>query len=105
VATRPLARVAGLRRILHAAGVHPKGRMRVDRFPDFVAFLNAMPRTEVAARGLVDLDGHDRAADPRGLTARLLPADYREEPDGRRERMILQGGDHDKESRWAVRAG
>jgi hypothetical protein len=26
--------------------------MRVDRFPDFVAFLNAMPRTEVAAHGL-----------------------------------------------------
>lgn len=61
-------------------------------------------RPEVLPGGLVDLDGHDRAADPRGLTARLLPADYREEPGGRRERMILQGGDHDKESRWAVRA-
>jgi hypothetical protein len=62
VATRLAARVPGLRRLVHAASVHPKGRMRVDRHPDFVAFLNAMPRTEVAVHGLHHLHPGPRLA-------------------------------------------
>jgi Uncharacterized protein conserved in bacteria (DUF2334) len=45
-------RVPWLRDQLYLANVLPKGTMDVRRHPDFVSFLNAMPRTEVALHGL-----------------------------------------------------
>jgi hypothetical protein len=41
-----------LRDRMYLANVLPKGSMDVRRHPDFVAFLNAMPRTEIALHGL-----------------------------------------------------
>src|ERR1700730_1639556 len=45
-------RVPWLRDQLYLANVLPEGKMDVRRHPDFVSFLNAMPRTEVALHGL-----------------------------------------------------
>jgi hypothetical protein len=45
-------RVPWLRRELYLADVLPKGTMDLRHHPEFVAFLNAMPRTEVALHGL-----------------------------------------------------
>ncbi|MDE2250179.1 MAG: DUF2334 domain-containing protein [Gammaproteobacteria bacterium] len=47
-----LTRMPVLRERIHWAPVTPRGRFRVDRFPEFVAYLNAMPRTECAVHGL-----------------------------------------------------
>jgi hypothetical protein len=44
--------VPWLRDQLHLANVLPKGTMDIRYHPEFVAFLNAMPRTEVALHGL-----------------------------------------------------
>ena len=44
--------VPGLRDWMYLSKVLPKGTMDVRKHPDFVAFLNAMPRTEVALHGL-----------------------------------------------------
>jgi hypothetical protein len=44
--------VPWLRNQLYLADVLPKGTMDVRRHPEFVAFLNAMPRTEIALHGL-----------------------------------------------------
>jgi hypothetical protein len=41
-----------LRDRIYVADVFPKGTMDIRRHPDFVAFLNAMPRTEIALHGL-----------------------------------------------------
>jgi predicted deacetylase len=49
---RWLARIPVLRERLHWAPVHRKGHFRVDRFPAFVAYLNSLPRTEIALHGL-----------------------------------------------------
>src|SRR5712672_648775 len=47
-----LTRVPLLREHIHWAPLTPRGHFRVDRFPDFVAYLNALPRTECALHGL-----------------------------------------------------
>ena len=45
-------RVPLLRERIHWAPLAPKGTFRVDRFPEFVAYLNALPRTDCAVHGL-----------------------------------------------------
>jgi hypothetical protein len=45
-------RVPWLRNELYLADVLPKGTMDLRNHPEFVAFLNAMPRTEIALHGL-----------------------------------------------------
>ena len=45
-------RVPWLRNQVYLANVLPKGTMDVRRHPEFVSFLNAMPRTEIALHGL-----------------------------------------------------
>src|SRR5256885_2055821 len=47
-----LTRVPFLRERVHWAPLTPRGHFRVDRFPDFVAYLNALPRTDCALHGL-----------------------------------------------------
>lgn len=49
---RWLTRVPLLRARIHWAPLAPRGRFRIDRFPDFVAYLNALPRTDCAVHGL-----------------------------------------------------
>jgi Uncharacterized protein conserved in bacteria (DUF2334) len=58
-----LIRIPLLRGRIHWAPLAPKGRFRVDRFPEFVAYLNALPRTECALHGL-----HHAHAGPRMAT-------------------------------------
>ena len=41
-----------LRERIHWAPLAPRGHFRVDRFPEFVAYLNALPRTDCALHGL-----------------------------------------------------
>lgn len=41
-----------LRERIHWAPLAPRGRFRIDRFPDFVAYLNGLPRTDCAVHGL-----------------------------------------------------
>ena len=48
----PLRHIPWLRERVFLAPVLPKGRMDLRRHPDFVQFLNAMPRTELALHGL-----------------------------------------------------
>ena len=45
-------RVPLLRECIHWAPLAPRGRYRIDRFPHFVAYLNALPRTDCAVHGL-----------------------------------------------------
>jgi predicted deacetylase len=47
-----LTRVPLLRERIHWAPLTPRSHFRVDRFPAFVAYLNALPRTECALHGL-----------------------------------------------------
>lgn len=47
-----LTRIPLLRQHIHWAPPAPRGRFRIDRFPDFVAYLNALPRTDCAVHGL-----------------------------------------------------
>jgi hypothetical protein len=49
---RLLARVPLVRDRVHLAKVRPEGGMRIDRFPEFVRYLNGLPRAEVAVHGL-----------------------------------------------------
>lgn len=49
---RILARIPMLRDRMFLAPIHPAGTMRLDRHPEFVAFLRSMPRTEIALHGL-----------------------------------------------------
>jgi hypothetical protein len=49
---RWVTRVPLLRERVHWAPLTPPGHFRVDRFPDFVAYLNGLPRTECAVHGL-----------------------------------------------------
>lgn len=49
---RRLARLPGLGRRLYQAPRLPRGRMRLDRHPEFARYLAALPRTEVALHGL-----------------------------------------------------
>jgi hypothetical protein len=52
VAHRPWRHVPWLRDRVYLANVLPKGTMDLRNHPAFVAFLNAMPRTEIAIHGL-----------------------------------------------------
>jgi hypothetical protein len=52
VPTSRLCHVPWLRDRIYLAPILPKGSMDLRRYPDFVAFLNAMPRTELALHGL-----------------------------------------------------
>lgn len=53
VARRSLpTRVPFLNRYVYWTTLHPPGTMRVDRHPAFVAYLNTLPRAEVAMHGL-----------------------------------------------------
>jgi len=52
VAHRFWRHVPWLRKRLYLASVLPKGTMDIRNYPDFVAFLNGMPRTEIALHGL-----------------------------------------------------
>jgi predicted deacetylase len=47
-----LTRVPLLRERVHWAPLAPRGRFRIDRFPDFVRYLNGLPRTDCAVHGL-----------------------------------------------------
>jgi hypothetical protein len=47
-----LSRVPVLANRIYHVDLHPPGRFRIDRFPDFVAYLNRLPRTDVAIHGL-----------------------------------------------------
>src|SRR5438309_1940948 len=47
-----LTRIPLLRERIHWAPLTPRGHFRVDRFPEFVAYLNALPRTDCALHGL-----------------------------------------------------
>jgi predicted deacetylase len=47
-----LARIPGLRDVVHWAPIRRAGHFRVDRFPAFVAHLNGMRNVEVAVHGL-----------------------------------------------------
>jgi len=49
---RLLARIPYVRDRIFLAPVLPKGTMRLDRHPEFVAFLQGMPRSDVALHGL-----------------------------------------------------
>lgn len=49
---RLLAALPGLSRLFYLAERWPQGTMRLDRHPEFVAFLKAMPRTEIVPHGL-----------------------------------------------------
>lgn len=49
---RALARVPVLRDRVFLAPIHPAGTMRLDRHPEFSAFLRNMPRTDVELHGL-----------------------------------------------------
>ena len=72
VAHRFWRHVPWIRNYLYLASVLPKGTMDLGNHPKFVAFLNAMPRTEIAIHGLhhinqgpsvsVEFENHDRAA-------------------------------------------
>lgn len=50
--TQVLHRVPGLRRLTYATPVLPRGTLRLDRHPSFVAFLRRLPRTDFAIHGL-----------------------------------------------------
>jgi hypothetical protein len=47
-----LTRIPLVRERVHWAPLTPRGHFRVDRFPEFVAYLNALPRTDCALHGL-----------------------------------------------------
>lgn len=47
-----LLRLPWLGRRLHGTRVHPKGRMSLDRHPDFARYLRQLPRTDLAIHGL-----------------------------------------------------
>lgn len=49
---RPIASLPLLGEHVYHVDLHPKGRFRLDRHPDFVRYLNDLPRTEVAPHGL-----------------------------------------------------
>ena len=49
---RWVTRVPLVRERIHWAPLARRGRFRIDRFPDFVAYLNALPRTDCAVHGL-----------------------------------------------------
>ena len=49
---RWVTRVPLLRERVHWAPLARRGRFRIDRFPEFVAYLNALPRTDCAVHGL-----------------------------------------------------
>jgi hypothetical protein len=52
VATRRLGRIPFLSARVYHIDLHPKGLLRLDRHPEFVAELLALPRTELAPHGL-----------------------------------------------------
>lgn len=53
VPTRPIvSRLPVLRDRLYLAAVHPRGTMRLGRHPQFVRYLQALPRTELGLHGL-----------------------------------------------------
>ena len=47
-----LTRIPLVRERIHWAPLAPRGRFRIDRFPDFITYLNALPRTDCAIHGL-----------------------------------------------------
>jgi hypothetical protein len=47
-----LSRLPVLASKVYHIDLNPPGRFRVDRFPEFVAYLNGLPRTDVAIHGL-----------------------------------------------------
>ncbi len=57
---RLLARVPFVGRRAHLAPVRARDAMRVDRFPEFVRYLNSLPRVEVAPHGLHHLHPGER---------------------------------------------
>lgn len=50
--TSPARHVPWLRDQLYLAPLHPEGKMRLSRHPEFVSYLRKLPRTEVALHGL-----------------------------------------------------
>ena len=52
VTKRWVNRVPGLRDRVHLTKLRPKGAMRLDRHPEFVAYLRTMPQVEVGLHGL-----------------------------------------------------
>ena len=72
-----LARIPILRERIHWTRLTPKGFFRVDRYPEFVSYLNALPRTECAVHGL-----HHAHVGPR------MAVEFQEQSRGRCRAMI-----------------
>jgi hypothetical protein len=49
---RRLARIRGLRNLVHLAPVRPRNAMALPRHPEFAAYLASLPRTDFALHGL-----------------------------------------------------
>lgn len=76
---RTLAKIPYLRDRLYLAPILPKGRMRLDRHPEFVRFLSRLPRTEIAPHGL-----HHVHRGPR------VPIEFQEQTTAECRRMLLE---------------
>ena len=59
---RWLTRIPGIRDLVHWAPIRRRGHFRLDRFPDFVAYLNSMRNIEVAVHGLTHTHPGERMA-------------------------------------------
>ena len=59
---RWLTRIPGIRDLVHWAPIRRRAHFRVDRFPDFVAYLNGMRNIEVAVHGLTHTHPGERMA-------------------------------------------
>src|SRR5262245_26481137 len=50
--SRVLAKIPVLRERMYLSRILPAGSRRIDRHPEFIAYLQAMPRTEIGMHGL-----------------------------------------------------
>lgn len=81
VGRRPLlSRIPGLGRRLYWTSLHPKGRMRLDRHPLLVAYLNGLCNVEVALHGL-----HHAHPGPR------IATEFQQQSPERCAEMLAQG--------------
>ena len=75
--SRVLARIPVLRDRIYLARVLPEGTRRIDRHPEFLAYLGRLPRTEIALHGLHHIH--------RGLR---LPVEFQDEPIAEHRRRL-----------------
>ena len=80
VPTRSLvAGIPWLRDRLYLSRVHPKGRMRLDRHPQFTSFVGGLERTELALHGLSHVHRGPR-----------LPVEFQDQPAGQCAAMLRE---------------